>query len=103
MRERERLIARIRNLRRLAVTADARPSDPARDAEPSSRIGDPDLARVQGLEHRIAHLEQMVQGLQDSVHRESLRLSGRVADLEAQIQPGALSAALDKDARERGL
>jgi hypothetical protein len=44
-----------------------------------------------------------VEGLQDSVHRESTRLGRRVGELEARIQPGALGRALSDDARERGL
>jgi hypothetical protein len=51
----------------------------------------------------MAHLERLVEGLQDSVHRESERQGKMIAELEAQIQPSAISAALSKDARERGL
>jgi BMFP domain-containing protein YqiC len=58
---------------------------------------------VQALEARIDHLEQVVQGLQDSVHRESTRLSTRISELEARIQPAALGRALSEDARQRGL
>jgi hypothetical protein len=48
-------------------------------------------------------LEQLVEGLQDSVHREALRQRKRIAELEARVDPAALSKALSKDARERGL
>jgi hypothetical protein len=48
-------------------------------------------------------VEQLVQGLQDSVHRESTRQSERLAELEARIQPAALGKALSEDARNRGL
>ncbi len=51
----------------------------------------------------MAHLEQLLEGLQDSVHRESLRQDKRIAELEAQIQPAALGEALSRDARDRGL
>lgn len=44
-----------------------------------------------------------MQGLQDSVHRESLRYDKRIAAIEARMQPAALSKALSQDARERGL
>jgi hypothetical protein len=94
VRERETLIARIRHLRRVAAAADARPAAEMTRVDPS---------RVELLEARLQHLEQMLEGLQDSVHRESLRASKRLADLEAAIQPTALGAALSKDARERGL
>jgi hypothetical protein len=93
MREREGLIARIRQLRRAAAATDTgRPP-----------TGDPDRAELEALQRRINDLEQLVQGLQDSVHRESLRLSKRLAELDARTQPAALGAALSKDARERGL
>ncbi len=45
----------------------------------------------------------MLQGFQDSVHRESLRQNGRITELEARIQPSELNRALSEDARERGL
>jgi hypothetical protein len=44
-----------------------------------------------------------MQGLQDSVHRESARQGKRITELEARIQPAALIRALSEDARERGL
>jgi len=94
MREREHLIARIRQLRRVFADADER----GRAA--TSRPGQDEL---RALETRITHLERLVEGLQDSVHRESTRLGRRVAELEAQIQPAALGKALSENARERGL
>ncbi len=94
MRDREGLITRIRQLRRLTPAA-AQPSPAASDHA--------DAARIDDLETRIAHLEQMVEGLQDSVHRESERQRKLLAELRAQIQPAAMSAALNKDARDRGL
>ncbi len=92
MHEREGLIARIRHLRRVA----AAPDPPARRAAPAQ-------SELQALESRVAHLEQLLQGLQDSVHREAKRTSKRIDDLEAQIQPAAVAKALSQDARDRGL
>jgi hypothetical protein len=92
--ERERLVTRIRQLRQTGRTTEAQPPGDA---------GDPDPARVAALEARIAHLEQLLEGLQDSVHRESERQGKRIAELEARIEPGALGEAMSKDARERGL
>jgi len=71
------------------------------DAMPST--SGPGQDELRALEARIAHLEQLVQGLQDSVHRESTRLGKRIGELEARLQPAALGRALSKDARERGL
>jgi hypothetical protein len=62
-----------------------------------------DGARIQALEARVSHLEGLVEGFQDSVHREAARESRRISELEARIEPAVLAAALSKDARERGL
>lgn len=94
MRERERLIARIRQIRRTAVA----PIPP-----PSGAEREDDAAAMDALRARVAHLEQLVEALQDSVHRESERYGRRITDLENRTQPAALSVALSKDARERGL
>jgi hypothetical protein len=94
MREREGLIDRIRQIRRVAAAMAPSPPDAKADR---------DSMGVQTLEERIEHLEQLLEALQDSVHRESERQGKRIADLEAQIQPAALGVALSRDARERGL
>lgn len=94
MHEREGLIARIRHIRRVAAAAERPAPVP---------MADSDSALLRIVEARVAHLEQMVQGLQDSVHRESERQGRLIAELQAQIQPAAIGAALSKDARDRGL
>jgi hypothetical protein len=91
MSERDGLIARIRQVRRASTRADAPAASGTRDE------------RVDALEVRIKHLEQQVEGLQDSVYRESERHAKLITDLQAQIQPGAMGAALAEDARSRGL
>ncbi|MFZ0043764.1 MAG: hypothetical protein WAK93_20815 [Solirubrobacteraceae bacterium] len=91
MREPEGLLARVRQLRR----AGAQPEKPAQGAT--------DADSLATLEARVAHLEQLLEGLQDSVHRESERQTKLIADLQAQLHPTAIAAALSKDARERGL
>jgi len=94
MREREGLIARIWQIRRM----------PAKAGEHAMlSMSGPGQDELRALEARIAHLEQLVQGLQDSVHRELTRLGKRIGELEARVQPAALGRALSKDARERGL
>jgi uncharacterized coiled-coil protein SlyX len=92
--ERDGLIARIRQVRRVS----ARASERATSSTPASGQDE-----MRALEARVAHLEQLVQGLQDSVHRESTRLSERIGELEARVQPAALAKTLSEDARERGL
>ncbi|HET8980989.1 MAG TPA: hypothetical protein VFN87_22740 [Solirubrobacteraceae bacterium] len=94
MSDREGVIARIRQVARAATTSgEPAPSGPA----------DTGQERLRALEDRVQHLEALVQGLQDSVHRTSSRHDKQIADLEARIQPGTLGKALSDDARERGL
>ena len=87
------LVARIRQISRHATVRDQR------SANADASLGE----QLRSVEARVAHLEQMVEGLQDSVHRESQRHETLIAELQAQIQPGAISAALADDARHRGL
>ena len=96
MRDREGLIARIRQIRRSAEASTPAPAP--RNVAPTD-----DTIALQALRARVEHLEQLVEALQDSVHRESERQSRRITELEARMQPTALSAALSRDARERGL
>jgi hypothetical protein len=91
--DREGLAARIRQVRRLASARE----------RPSSDGGDAQRDRVQALEVRVTHLEQQLDGLQDSVHREAERHAKLIAELQAQVDPGAMGAALAEDARNRGL
>lgn len=91
--DREGLIARIRQIRAPAATRN----------RATVGAGDPQPERLLELEKRVAHLEQQLEGLQDSVHRESERHGRLIAELQAQVQPGPMSAALAQDARNRGL
>jgi hypothetical protein len=91
-RDPEGLIGRIRQVRRAGV----RDEQPAKTAAPPSE-------GLRALEARVAHLEQLVEGLQDSVHRESDRHEKLISEIQALIQPGAMGAALADDARHRGL
>ncbi|MGI9184742.1 MAG: hypothetical protein ACR2GZ_07230 [Solirubrobacteraceae bacterium] len=97
---RQGLTARIRQMARTF------PAPPAPSAAEDSGPG-ADVRRVpaevQALQARVAELEQMVQGLQDAVFRESHRHEKRIEELEARTEPAALAVALSKNARERGL
>jgi uncharacterized coiled-coil protein SlyX len=94
MLQRNPLIERIARMRRQA--ADAEPSAPPEArATPSQELA--------SLERRVAHLEKLLEGLQDSVHRESARQSKQIDELEAQLEPAALAVALEENARRRGL
>jgi hypothetical protein len=94
LREREGLIARIRQIRRTEGAS----GEPA-----TAGSGGVEGEAVRALEARISHLEQLLQGLQDSVHREATRQGKRIADLEARIEPAELARAVSRDARDRGL
>ena len=59
--------------------------------------------RIAALEERIDRLEALLEGLQDAVHRESVRERGRIEALEKRTEPSEISRALNRDARERGL
>ena len=52
---------------------------------------------------RVAHLETMIEGLQDAVHREITRTNHQIDELRKRTEPGELSRALSEDARHRGL
>ena len=73
----------------------------ARDekARGASDAADP----VKALEQRVSHLEAMIEGLQDAVHRESKRTNEQLDDLRRRTEPSELRRALSRDARERGL
>ena len=95
--ETERLRTRIQQLRHAFVSSEGQAGPPPRPTD----IGDPEL--VSDLRARVAHLEALLQGLQDAVYRESQRHDKRITDLEARTDPAALAAALSEDARQRGL
>jgi hypothetical protein len=94
MLQRNPLIERIARMRRGAAGGSSPP------ATERSVTRAEELA---ALERRVAHLEQLVQGFQDSVHRESSRQSKQLDQLEAQLEPATLAIALEEDARRRGL
>ena len=55
------------------------------------------------LEERVAQLESVVEGLQDAVHRESLRFDALIDALQRKTEPAEIAKALGEDARRRGL
>ncbi len=93
----EGIKARIRQVQHALTGSEATSQAPSGDGQ--------ELASVQlaDLRARVAHLEQLVQGLQDSVHRASERQDKRMSDLERRLDPAALAAALTQDERDRGL
>jgi uncharacterized coiled-coil protein SlyX len=63
----------------------------------------PPIERIEALERRVSHLETMIEGLQDAVHREITRTNDQIDQLRRRTEPGELSRALSEDARHRGL
>jgi hypothetical protein len=88
------LMARIREIRRLNESS---------ASGTRSTAERPDDHELRLLGERVTQLEQLVQGLQDAVHRESRRQGERIAELEGRVQPAAIAKALSEDARKRGL
>jgi uncharacterized coiled-coil protein SlyX len=84
------MFARVRQLSLLRGKQESRP-----DVELRPRVAE--------IERRLAHLESALEGLQDAVHRESVRRNEQTAELRHRTEPGAMARALSDDARERGL
>jgi uncharacterized coiled-coil protein SlyX len=59
--------------------------------------------RIEALERRLGRLEGLLEGLQDAVHRESVRRDEQAAHLERKTEPPEIARALSEDARRRGL
>lgn len=69
-------------------------------ARRGSRPEPPDLRSVT---ERVDALEAMVEGLQDSVDRQSRRQDERITELARRLEPAQLARAISDNARERGL
>jgi hypothetical protein len=87
------ILGRVVQLRRGRRASDVTPQAPDAGHE----------RRIEALEERIDQLEALLEGLQDAVHRESVREGGRIGALEKRTEPSEISRALSRDARERGL
>jgi uncharacterized coiled-coil protein SlyX len=59
--------------------------------------------RIELLERRVGQLENLLEGLQDAVHRESVRRDNQAAELERKTEPERIARVLSEDARKRGL
>jgi hypothetical protein len=79
--------------RRKAAEAEAPADDPAAGT----------AQRIKALEERVEGLEALLEGLQDAVDREAVRHGKRIEALEAKTEPGEVTRALSRDARERGI
>jgi uncharacterized coiled-coil protein SlyX len=59
--------------------------------------------RLENVEQRLGHLEAMIEGLQDAVHRQSVRQEREINQLRKGAEPAQIRRALGRDARERGI
>jgi uncharacterized coiled-coil protein SlyX len=60
-------------------------------------------AALDALEARVAHLEGVIEGLQDAVYRHDRLHDQDIAELRRRTEPGQIARDLSRDARERGL
>lgn len=60
-------------------------------------------AAVAELRTRVDLLEAQLEGLQDAIHRESMRQNERIAELARALEPGELSRTLNEYARRHGV
>src|SRR5919197_5619188 len=56
--------------------------------------------RIRALEQRVEELEALLEGLQDSVHRETTRQEREIAALDEKTQAPAVARALGQYSRE---
>jgi uncharacterized coiled-coil protein SlyX len=82
-----------------SVIARAHRWRPFRSASVDGGFGE----RIERLENRLGHLEAALEGLQDAVHRESVRRNEELAGLKRRTEPRELTRALSDDARRRGI
>jgi hypothetical protein len=98
-RGRRGLFARVIQGRR----PDGAPTADEDASPPEAAGGDPRDRRIAALESRLDHLESLVEGLQDAVHRDSARHEREIRDLENRTAPGEMSRSLAEHNREHGL
>jgi hypothetical protein len=89
------LLSRVLERRRLDVDADE--SQPQPQGAPATD------ARIAELAERVNRLEALVEGLQDSVHRDSLRRGHQIQELEDRTDPAEMSRSIAGHSRKHGL
>lgn len=60
-------------------------------------------AAIDALAARVAHLERVVEGLQDAMYRQNQLHDRDMAELRRRTEPAQIAQDLSRDARERGL
>ncbi len=95
-REHVGLLRRVSSLMRPVVGPREERAAPAATEEPAPQSSDT-------IEPRLAHLESLVEGLQDAVDRQAHRYEEELDELRQSVQPEELAKSLSEDARRRGL
>jgi hypothetical protein len=90
------LFSRVLERRRLDTDAD----EPQPQRQDTATTDDDQIA---ALKRRVNHLEKLVEGLQDAIHRDSLRRSHQIQELEDRTDPAEMSRAIAKYSRKHGL
>jgi hypothetical protein len=80
-------------------TAHESPSAQSAQAQPGA---DWEL-RITKLEARVEHLDAELEGLQDSVYRQSVLEHRQIAELGRRTEPHEMARALSEDARRHGV
>lgn len=83
-------------IRRIVDTGRTRSRGEASDVQSRERTD------AVALTDRIDHLESVLEGLQDAVHRETLRQNERIAEITRRLEPHELALALGQDPKRRG-
>jgi hypothetical protein len=55
------------------------------------------------IRERLERLESLIEGLQDAVHRETVRQQQLIDELQRKMDPAEIARALSDDARRKGL
>ena len=72
-----------------------------RPSRPASDVGWE--RRLETLEARTKHLELVLEGLQDAVHRRAVREDESIGELRRRTEPDQIARDLSRNARTRGL
>jgi hypothetical protein len=88
------LLDRVVRLRRSHAARVETEAETTQDAEPVS---------LELLDERLARLEELVEELQDSLHRRAVRHDDEIVELQRRTDPAAMARSLAEDARVRGL
>jgi hypothetical protein len=66
--------------------------------------GEPDEGRrLEALADRVAHLEALVEGLQDSIHRDAVRRDRILEEIKETTEPATMMRSLERHSREQAL